>query len=174
MGLVLQIKGKDPKLTLSSLHRNAIARNFTKEVQPQPDDVVFWEEEFHTLCTLSAYKDNAFHPWEIAFSLFNSTTLVEKDSFRPATGGTAGQKRRRPVPFLFENRFTKSRETPNRASTIGAPTTISTLLYPLLPSSLSVVSLSVVSQAGKKISGLDFWMVLVMEDDFFLVKHFSR
>ncbi|KOM36801.1 hypothetical protein LR48_Vigan03g018200 [Vigna angularis] len=78
MGLVLQIKGKDPKLTLSSLHRNAIARNFTKEVQPQPDDVVFWEEEFHTLCTLSAYKDNAFHPWEIAFSLFNGLNQRSK------------------------------------------------------------------------------------------------
>ncbi|KAG2404401.1 hypothetical protein LR48_Vigan03g059800 [Vigna angularis] len=71
MGLVLQIKWKGPKLTLSSLRRNAIAKNFTREAQPQPDDVVFWDEEFHTLCTLSAYKDNAFHPWEIAFSIFN-------------------------------------------------------------------------------------------------------
>jgi len=70
-GLVLQIKWKGPKLTLSSLRRNAMARNFTREAQPQPNDVVFWDEEFHTLCTLSAYKDNAFHPWEIAFSVFN-------------------------------------------------------------------------------------------------------
>ena len=70
-GLVLQIKWKGPKLTLSSLRRNATVRNFTREAQPQPNDVVLWDEEFHTLCTLSAYKDNAFHPWEIAFSLFN-------------------------------------------------------------------------------------------------------
>ncbi|BAT83780.1 hypothetical protein VIGAN_04100100 [Vigna angularis var. angularis] len=78
MGLVLQIKWKGPKLTLSSLRRNAIAKNFTREAQPQPDDVVFWDEEFHTLCTLSAYKDNAFHPWEIAFSIFNISISLEE------------------------------------------------------------------------------------------------
>ncbi|QCE05366.1 hypothetical protein DEO72_LG9g370 [Vigna unguiculata] len=86
-GLVLQIKWKGPKLTLSSLRRNAIARNFTREAQPQPNDVVFWDEEFHTLCTLSAYKDNAFHPWEIAFSLFNG--LNQRSKTKVPVVGTA-------------------------------------------------------------------------------------
>ncbi|CAJ1967303.1 unnamed protein product [Sphenostylis stenocarpa] len=86
-GLVLQIKWKGPKLTLSSLRRNAVARNFTREAQPQPNDVVFWDEEFHTLCTLSAYKDNAFHPWEIAFSLFNG--LNQRSKTKVPVVGTA-------------------------------------------------------------------------------------
>ncbi|KHN35920.1 hypothetical protein glysoja_037806 [Glycine soja] len=87
-GFVLQIKWKGPKLTLSSLRRNAVARNFTKEVHPeQNDDVVLWDEEFHALCTLNAYKDNAFHPWEIAFSLFNG--LNQRSKTKVPVVGTA-------------------------------------------------------------------------------------
>ncbi|KAK7392715.1 hypothetical protein VNO78_21161 [Psophocarpus tetragonolobus] len=87
-GMVLQIKWKGPKLTLSSLRRNAVARNFTREAHPHNNhDVVFWDEEFHTLCTLSAYKDNAFHPWEIAFSLFNG--LDQRSKTKVPVLGTA-------------------------------------------------------------------------------------
>lgn len=86
-GLVLQIRWKGPKLTLSSLRRNAVARNFTREAHPDSNDVVFWDEEFHTFCTLSAYKDNAFHPWEIAFSLFNG--LNQRSKTKVPVVGTA-------------------------------------------------------------------------------------
>ncbi|KAK4847027.1 hypothetical protein QYF36_024482 [Acer negundo] len=33
--------------------------------------VSFCGKKSYTLCTLSAYKENVFHPWEIAFTLFN-------------------------------------------------------------------------------------------------------
>lgn len=51
-------------------------RNFTREVEVEAEAhqngvVVEWAEEFQTLCTLSAYKDNVFHPWEVAFTVFN-------------------------------------------------------------------------------------------------------
>ncbi|XP_027365827.1 uncharacterized protein LOC113872459 isoform X2 [Abrus precatorius] len=86
-GFALEIRWKGPKLTLSSLRRNAVARNFTGEAQPDQNDVVFWDEEFHTSCTLSAYKDNAFHPWEIALSLF--TGLNERSKTKVSVIGTA-------------------------------------------------------------------------------------
>ncbi|KAK7345209.1 hypothetical protein VNO77_15789 [Canavalia gladiata] len=87
-GFALEIRWKGPKLTLSSLRRNAVSRNLTRESHPhQNDDVVFWNEEFHTFCTFSAYKDNAFHPWEIAFSLFNG--LNQRSKSKVTVVGTA-------------------------------------------------------------------------------------
>lgn len=73
--LTVEIKWKGPKVTLSSLRR-AVARNFTREVEVEVDGDthnggVDWDEEFQSLCTLSAYKDNVFHPWEIGFTVFN-------------------------------------------------------------------------------------------------------
>jgi hypothetical protein len=81
-GFAVEIKWKGPKLALSSLRRTAVKRNFTKEVEVevgagaeaeahQNGVVVEWDEAFQTLCTLSAYKDNVFHPWEVAFTVFN-------------------------------------------------------------------------------------------------------
>lgn len=67
----VEIRWKGPKLALSSLRRSAVKRNFTKEVESQNGDVVEWDEEFQSVCTLSAYKDNVFHPWEISFTVFN-------------------------------------------------------------------------------------------------------
>ncbi len=73
--LTVEIKWKGPKLALSSLRRTAVKRNFTREVEVegahQQNGVVEWEEEFQSLCNLSAYKDNVFHPWEISFAVFN-------------------------------------------------------------------------------------------------------
>lgn len=69
-GFAVEIRWKGPKLALSSLRRNAIARNFTREVRGE-NDVVLWDEEFQSFCNLSANKENAFHPWEIAFTVFN-------------------------------------------------------------------------------------------------------
>ena len=83
--LTVEIRWKGPKLALSSLRRTAVTRNFTKEVEVDPathNDVVHWDEEFQTLCNLAAYKDNVFHPWEIAFAVFNVSL-----SLSPSTHG---------------------------------------------------------------------------------------
>ncbi|GMH09677.1 hypothetical protein Nepgr_011518 [Nepenthes gracilis] len=69
-GLTVEIRWKGPKLALSSLRRN-VKRDFTKEVV-EKGGVFEWEEEFQSVCNLSAYKDNnVFHHWEIGFSLLN-------------------------------------------------------------------------------------------------------
>lgn len=72
--LTVEVRWKGPKLTLSSLRRTAVVRNLTREVGVDAVDqngVVEWDEEFRSLCNLSAYKDNVFHPWEIAFTVFS-------------------------------------------------------------------------------------------------------
>ncbi|XP_027352086.1 uncharacterized protein LOC113862957 isoform X2 [Abrus precatorius] len=92
--LVLQIRWncKAPKLTLRSLRRNPVVTNFTKEADVVVDHggaaFVHWDEEFHTVCNLNAYKDNAFHPWEIAFTLFNGLNQGPKSKV-PAIGTAA-------------------------------------------------------------------------------------
>ncbi|KAG4142297.1 hypothetical protein ERO13_D06G121600v2 [Gossypium hirsutum] len=69
--LKVEIRWKGPKASLSSLRRT-VKRNFTKEVDSvDENDVIVWDEEFQTLCNLSAYKENTFHPWEIVFSALN-------------------------------------------------------------------------------------------------------
>ncbi|KAK8488474.1 hypothetical protein V6N11_059450 [Hibiscus sabdariffa] len=69
--LTVEIRWKGPKPSLGSLRRT-VKRNFTKEVEGVGQNgVVVWDEEFQSLCSLSAYKENVFHPWEIAFSLIN-------------------------------------------------------------------------------------------------------
>lgn len=76
--LTVEIRWKGPKLTLSSLRRTAVVRNFTREVPIHAIDqngVVEWDEEFHSLCNLSAYKEDVFHPWEIAFTVYNVSFL---------------------------------------------------------------------------------------------------
>lgn len=77
--LTVEIKWKGPKLTLGSLRRTPVARNFTKEADLVAGDggaAVNWDEEFQTLCNLNAYKDNVFHPWEIAFTVFNVSSFL--------------------------------------------------------------------------------------------------
>ncbi|GLT94824.1 hypothetical protein SLE2022_125440 [Rubroshorea leprosula] len=69
--LAVEVRWKGPKAALSSLRRT-VKKNFTKEVDGVAENgVVVWDEEFQSLCTLSAYKDNVYHPWEITFTLFN-------------------------------------------------------------------------------------------------------
>ncbi|XP_044509273.1 uncharacterized protein LOC123228110 isoform X2 [Mangifera indica] len=81
--LAVEIRWKGPKLALSTLRRR-VKRNFTREAQLNPSEnesqngVVLWDEEFQSLCTFSAYKENVFHPWEIGFRVFNiSLSLLE-------------------------------------------------------------------------------------------------
>ncbi|MED6106189.1 hypothetical protein PIB30_002641 [Stylosanthes scabra] len=70
--LTVEIRWKGPKPTLGSLRRTPLSINFTKEADILAGKVTAqWDEEFYTVCRLNVYKDNAFHPWEIAFTLFN-------------------------------------------------------------------------------------------------------
>lgn len=71
--LTVEIKWKGPKMALSSLRRPAVKRNFTREVDASlvQNGVVDWDEEFQSVCSFSAYKDNVFHPWEITFTVLN-------------------------------------------------------------------------------------------------------
>lgn len=77
--LTVEIRWKGPKLALSTLRRT-VKRNFTREAVVDSgsgaDGVVLWDEEFISLCTFSAYKDNVFLPWEIAFNLINVSLLL--------------------------------------------------------------------------------------------------
>ncbi|GFZ02549.1 hypothetical protein Acr_15g0011570 [Actinidia rufa] len=69
-GLTVEIRWKGPKIALGSFRRS-VKRNFTKESGVGENGVVEWDEEFQSDCTLSGYKDNVFHPWEISFSVLN-------------------------------------------------------------------------------------------------------
>ncbi|KAK4759597.1 hypothetical protein SAY87_022728 [Trapa incisa] len=99
--VAVEVRWKGPKLALmSSLRRTPVKRNFTREEEFGGDGVVLWDEEFESLCTLSAYKDNAFHPWEIAFTVFNGInqgtkskiSVIGTTSINLAEFVTAGQK----------------------------------------------------------------------------------
>ncbi|TYI03930.1 hypothetical protein ES332_A11G377500v1 [Gossypium tomentosum] len=86
--LTVEIRWKGPKASLSSLRRT-VKRNFTKEADAgDQNGVVLWDEEFQTLCSLSAYKENVFHPWEITFSVLNGLNQGAKNKF-PLIIGTA-------------------------------------------------------------------------------------
>ncbi|KAL4606694.1 hypothetical protein ACB092_09G122400 [Castanea dentata] len=94
--LTVEIKWKGPKLALSSLRRTAVKRNYTRAVevevegeQHQENGVVEWDEEFQSLCNLSAYKDNVFHPWEISFSVFNGLNQGQGPKNKAPVVGTA-------------------------------------------------------------------------------------
>lgn len=74
-GVSVEIRWKGPpKIALSSF-RKTVKRNCTKEEMvkngPNGGVLVEWDEEFQSLCNLSGYKDNVFHPWEIAFTVLN-------------------------------------------------------------------------------------------------------
>ncbi|KAA8516821.1 hypothetical protein F0562_017069 [Nyssa sinensis] len=77
-GLAVEIRWKGPKIALSSFRRT-VKRNFTKEEVVGPNGVVEWEEEFQSVCNLSGYKDNVFHPWEIAFTVLNGLSQGPKN-----------------------------------------------------------------------------------------------
>ncbi|KAJ8574168.1 hypothetical protein K7X08_025973 [Anisodus acutangulus] len=81
-GVAVEIRWKGPpKIALSSF-RKTVKRNCTKEegVKNGPNGVIYveWDEEFQSLCNLSGYKDNVFHPWEIAFTVLNGMNAKNK------------------------------------------------------------------------------------------------
>ncbi|PSS01632.1 LisH domain-containing protein [Actinidia chinensis var. chinensis] len=75
--LMAEIRWKGPKIGLGSFRRT-VKRNCTKEARAGENGVVLWDEEFQNACTLSGYKDNAFHPWEITFNVFNGLNKGQK------------------------------------------------------------------------------------------------
>ncbi|KAK9156912.1 hypothetical protein Scep_003486 [Stephania cephalantha] len=65
---------------LSSLRRRAtVRRNWTREEEVGRGGVVEWNEEFQSVCNLSGYKDNAFLPWEITFSVLDVSNQGAKN-----------------------------------------------------------------------------------------------
>lgn len=68
----------------------AVRRNFTREALVGEGGVVEWgggggkgeEEEFAAVCSLSAHRDRAFHPWEVAFTVFNVIDQPTKNKDR--------------------------------------------------------------------------------------------
>ncbi|KZV36423.1 hypothetical protein F511_22178 [Dorcoceras hygrometricum] len=75
-GLAVEIRWKGPKFSLGSFRRS-VKRNLTREANASRVDelngavLVEWGEEFQTICSLSGYRDNAFHPWEINFTVLH-------------------------------------------------------------------------------------------------------
>ncbi|KAI3677052.1 hypothetical protein L1987_86670 [Smallanthus sonchifolius] len=82
---VVEIKWKGPKITLGSFRRT-VKREFTKDGEiVDPNGVVWWDQEFHSVCTLSGYKENDFLPWEIGFKVLNGSNTGPKNKV-PLTG----------------------------------------------------------------------------------------
>ncbi|KAI3523120.1 hypothetical protein L1887_01177 [Cichorium endivia] len=80
----VEVRWKGPKSTF----RRTVKRNFTKEeIVVEPNGAVQWDEEFHTICTLSGIKENAFYPWEIGFNLLNG--LIPGSKNKSPIVGTA-------------------------------------------------------------------------------------
>ncbi|KAJ8564927.1 hypothetical protein K7X08_001387 [Anisodus acutangulus] len=66
---------KGSSLNLSSLTRRSVKKNCTKdECLKEDEGIVEWNEEFQCVCNFSGCKDGGvFHPWEVAFTVFNGT-----------------------------------------------------------------------------------------------------
>lgn len=85
--VVVEIKWKGPKIALSSLRRT-VKRNLTKEEVLDSNGVVLWDQQqFCNVCSLSGIKDTVFHPWEISFTVLNGSNLGPKN--KVPTIGTA-------------------------------------------------------------------------------------
>ncbi|XP_073062747.1 uncharacterized protein [Primulina eburnea] len=74
--LAVEIRWKGPKFSLGSFRRSVKRKCTREETVRRVDELngavlVEWGEEFQTICTLSGYKDNAFHPWEINFTVLH-------------------------------------------------------------------------------------------------------
>lgn len=76
-GLAVEIRWKGPKISLGTFRRT-VKRNCTREATAVrrvggdgSNDAVLveWDEDFHSVCSFSGYKDNVFHPWEINFAI---------------------------------------------------------------------------------------------------------
>ncbi|TMX00893.1 hypothetical protein EJD97_025743 [Solanum chilense] len=81
-GVAVEIRWKGPPRIALSSFRKTVKRNCTREEMvkngPNGGVLVEWDEEFQSLCNLSGYKDNVFHPWEIAFTVLNGMNAKNK------------------------------------------------------------------------------------------------
>ncbi|KAL3830170.1 hypothetical protein ACJIZ3_018972 [Penstemon smallii] len=83
-GLAVEIRWKGPKISLGSFRRT-VKKNCTREeILKRLDEakrgvLVEWDEEFQSVCTLSGYKDNVFHPWEINFTVLHGLNQGAKN-----------------------------------------------------------------------------------------------
>ncbi|KAL1541456.1 hypothetical protein AAHA92_25676 [Salvia divinorum] len=83
-GLAVEIRWKGPKISLGSFRRT-VRRNCTREEMVKRADgpngtvLVDWDEEFHTVCTLTGHKENVFHPWEISFNVLQGLSQGMKN-----------------------------------------------------------------------------------------------
>ncbi|KAG6498951.1 uncharacterized protein LOC121995907 isoform X1 [Zingiber officinale] len=75
--MAVEVTWKGPKLALRSLRRT-VKKNRTKEEEVSDGGVVVWNEEFQTLCTLTAHRENDFYPWEVVFTTFNGSNQGTK------------------------------------------------------------------------------------------------
>ncbi|EPS73664.1 hypothetical protein M569_01090 [Genlisea aurea] len=95
-GLAVEIRWKGPKISLGSFRRT-VKRNCTREEIPKKKAVdgqygavlVEWDEEFHSVCNFTGYKDNAFHPWEINFTVFTGLNQGAGTNKVPVFGSAA-------------------------------------------------------------------------------------
>ncbi|XP_073066806.1 uncharacterized protein [Primulina eburnea] len=84
--LAVEIRWKGPKFSLGSFRRS-VKRNCTREENVRRFDelngavFVEWGEEFQTICSLSGYKDNVFHPWEINFTVLHGMYQGVKNKY---------------------------------------------------------------------------------------------
>lgn len=72
--LTAEVRWKGPKVGLGAFRRT-VKRNLTKEERLGVGGVVEWREEFQSVCALSLYRENGFHPWEIDFTVFGVTVF---------------------------------------------------------------------------------------------------
>ncbi|KAI6673957.1 hypothetical protein NL676_001863 [Syzygium grande] len=89
--VAVEIRWKGPRGAGAAalMRRAAVRRNYTREERVGEGGVVEWggeaeegEEEFAALCSLSAHRDRAFHPWEVAFTVFNAIDQPTKKKVR--------------------------------------------------------------------------------------------
>ncbi|KAI3696836.1 hypothetical protein L6452_29416 [Arctium lappa] len=77
--IFVEIKWKGQKISLGSFRRT-VKRDFTRDGRiVEGNGIVWWDEEFHMVCTLSGYKENEFLPWEIGFTVFNGSNTGVKN-----------------------------------------------------------------------------------------------
>lgn len=90
-GLAVEIRWKGPRIALSTFRRISGKKNCTKEecvkIKEEAGEVVDgggphgnavvsveWDEEFQSVCSLSGYKDNVFHPWEVSLAVLSNVS----------------------------------------------------------------------------------------------------
>ncbi|KAI7746237.1 hypothetical protein M8C21_000402, partial [Ambrosia artemisiifolia] len=83
-GRAVEIRWKGPKVSLSSFRRTVKTNCTREEKVTHSNGVVHWDEEFHTISTLSCSKDNHFNPWDIGFTVLDlNPTAVLGDGLSP-------------------------------------------------------------------------------------------